>query len=275
MAGGPPGPRRRSERPSRRPLATSAHRRGLLAHGPSRTHGKVVHGDRGDRGGRHRAVRGARRGPRGGPLASRRHRDHDRRPDGRGDARDAADPAADRRRGSHLRQRVRLLPALLPEPGDVAADVPPGWDEWYGAVDPSTYNMWGYTLNENGTLRTYGAPRVEDPALYQTDVYRDKAIDVIRRGARDSAPLYLSVAFLAPHAEALRGARGAGPASVRSAPRHRDALAGEATPRPRSFDEADVSDKPALLGRNYARLTPAQQQAVAARYRGRLESLLA
>ena len=158
---------------------------------------------------------------------------------------------------------------------DVPADVPPGWDEWYGAVDPSTYNMWGYTLNENGTLRTYGAPRVEDPALYQTDVYRDKAIDVIRRGARDSAPLYLSVAFLAPHAEALRGARGAGPASVRSAPRHRGALAGEATPRPRSFDEADVSDKPALLGRNYARLTPAQQQAVTARYRGRLESLLA
>jgi N-acetylglucosamine-6-sulfatase len=37
--------------------------------------------------------------------------------------------------------------------------------------------MWGYTLNENGALRTYGTPAVEDPALYQTDVYANKAVD--------------------------------------------------------------------------------------------------
>ncbi|HEY8584437.1 MAG TPA: sulfatase-like hydrolase/transferase [Capillimicrobium sp.] len=56
---------------------------------------------------------------------------------------------------------------------DVAATVPPGWDEWYGSVDPTSYMMWGYTLNENGALRTYGSFRDEDPALYQADVYRD------------------------------------------------------------------------------------------------------
>src|SRR6266508_6516940 len=31
-------------------------------------------------------------------------------------------------------------------------EIPPGWSEWYASVDPSTYRMWGYTLNENGTL---------------------------------------------------------------------------------------------------------------------------
>ena len=33
---------------------------------------------------------------------------------------------------------------------DRPAIVPPGWTDWYGAVDPTTYRMWGYTLNENG-----------------------------------------------------------------------------------------------------------------------------
>ena len=37
-------------------------------------------------------------------------------------------------------------------------EVPPGWDEWRGSVDPTTYRMWGYRLNENGKLKTYGNP---------------------------------------------------------------------------------------------------------------------
>ena len=65
----------------------------------------------------------------------------------------------------------------------------PGWDEWQGAVDPSTYRMWGYTLNENGVFNTYGSEDVEDPALYQTDVYRDKAVDFIRRRAQQAQSL--------------------------------------------------------------------------------------
>ena len=28
--------------------------------------------------------------------------------------------------------------------------MPPGWSEWYGSVDPSTYRFYNYTLNENG-----------------------------------------------------------------------------------------------------------------------------
>ncbi|HEY1277177.1 MAG TPA: sulfatase-like hydrolase/transferase, partial [Thermoleophilaceae bacterium] len=29
-------------------------------------------------------------------------------------------------------------------------EVPPGWNDWNATVDPSTYNYYGYTVNENG-----------------------------------------------------------------------------------------------------------------------------
>ncbi|GAB2785719.1 sulfatase [Streptomyces daliensis] len=82
-------------------------------------------------------------------------------------------------------------------------EVPPGWDEWRGSVDPTTYRMWGYQLNENGRLKTYGDPHVEDPDLYQTDVYRDKAADFIKRKSAEGKPFFLDVAFLAPHGELI------------------------------------------------------------------------
>ena len=66
---------------------------------------------------------------------------------------------------------------------DTPADLPRGFNEWYASVDPSTYRMHGYTLNENGTFVTYGEPDVEDPATYQTDVFSNKAVDYIRRNA--------------------------------------------------------------------------------------------
>jgi N-acetylglucosamine-6-sulfatase len=33
-------------------------------------------------------------------------------------------------------------------------EVPPGWNDWHATVDPSTFLYYGYTVNENGTLRT-------------------------------------------------------------------------------------------------------------------------
>ena len=46
-------------------------------------------------------------------------------------------------------------------------EVPQGWSEWWGGVDPTTYDYYGYTLNHNGELRTYG----RSPDDYSTDVY--------------------------------------------------------------------------------------------------------
>src|SRR4029453_3970144 len=78
-------------------------------------------------------------------------------------------------------------------------EVPPGWGEWYGALDDpdvytgGTYTMYGYTLNENGGIVHYGAtPDVGDPAPYPPHIHSAKAEDFIRRRAPSSKPFYLS-----------------------------------------------------------------------------------
>jgi len=84
------------------------------------------------------------------------------------------------------------------------ARTPPGWSDWHGAVDKSTYQMHGYTLSENGTERTYGDFSAPEPATYQTDVLRDKALEVIAAHGDegpDRDPFFLSLAFVAPHGE--------------------------------------------------------------------------
>jgi N-acetylglucosamine-6-sulfatase len=159
-------------------------------------------------------------------------------------------------------------------------EIPPGWSEWYGALDDpdaftgGTYTMYGYTLNENGSVVHYGStPDVVDPATYQTDVYAAKAADFIARRAPKAKPFFLSVAPLASHTESgmICACPGNNP---RAAPRHEGALANEAPlPRP-SFNEADVSDKPQEI-KNRTLMSAAQQATVLARYRAQAESLLA
>ncbi len=146
--------------------------------------------------------------------------------------------------------------------------VPPGWDEWHASIDPSTYRYYGYTLNENGELVTY-------PRAYSTDLYGERAIELIEDAAGDE-PFFLNVGFLAPHAGAPRDADDLrGLATPSPAARHRDRFAGEPLPRAvrAAFDEADVSDKPA-----YLRARPrigALRAVIGENYRQRLESLLA
>jgi N-acetylglucosamine-6-sulfatase len=147
-------------------------------------------------------------------------------------------------------------------------EIPPGWTEWRGSVDPSTYRYTGYTLNENRTLTTY--------AGYQTDVYATKAAEIILRRAPLAQPFFLSVAFLAPHsgAPADPDDPGAGIVTPSPAPRHRNAFAAEPLPRPPSFNEADVSDKPSGI-RNRSLLPPTRISAIRENYQQELESLLA
>jgi N-acetylglucosamine-6-sulfatase len=156
-------------------------------------------------------------------------------------------------------------------PGSNRTHVPAGWTEWYGSIDPSTYQFYNYTLNENGRLVTYGS----DPASYQADVYSRKAVDAVRRLAPAQTPFFLSVAFLAPHSGGPRESDD--PRNLATpvpAPRHRNRFAAEPFPQPPSFNEADVSDKP--LGIRTRPLMSAQQIAdVTENYRQRLESLLA
>ena len=156
---------------------------------------------------------------------------------------------------------------------DIPSAPPPGWNDWYGAVDDSTYRMWGFTLNENGEERTYGSPFDDDPGNYQTDVLARKAVDVIEDHSTGAQPLFLSLAFLAPHHEgsSIRSFTGR---IVRAAPRHSGSLATKFFRRPPGFNEADISDKPFFLRRK-PRLDAVQVARIAANYRARQESLLA
>jgi N-acetylglucosamine-6-sulfatase len=158
--------------------------------------------------------------------------------------------------------------------GKEGPDKPRGWTEWYGLVDHSTYRMWGYTMYENGRRRTYGRTLRETPRYYQTDVLRQRAVGFIRRRAPDDEPFFLSVAFLAPHHESGYTQRLTGHL-VRPAPRHRGRYANLALPRPASFNERDVSDKPWFIGRWNRPLTPRREAAITIRRRERWESLLA
>ncbi|MEA2417845.1 MAG: N-acetylglucosamine-6-sulfatase [Thermoleophilaceae bacterium] len=153
----------------------------------------------------------------------------------------------------------------------VQADVPPGWSEWHGAIDGSTYRMWGYTLDDNGHRHTYGSPFVEDPRLYQTDVYRHKAVDFIRRRAPSKRPFFLSVAFLAPHHE-MKPIRDVTGKLVRPAPRYASALRDESLDTTRAFDERNVTDKPAFLRRGP--LSVSVMDRIAEHFRQRQRTLL-
>jgi arylsulfatase A-like enzyme len=138
--------------------------------------------------------------------------------------------------------------------------IPPGWDEWYAV----TGNYLSHTFNENGHLVSY------DPeSYYDTDVISDKASDYIKRTAGADPPFYTAdrpflvyVGTKAPHQ----------PASP--APRDDDAYPAVSLPRPPSFDEADVSDKPDWV-RDNPPLTLEQKKYMEELYRRRLQSMLA
>ena len=150
-------------------------------------------------------------------------------------------------------------------------DVPPGWTDWHGTVDKSTYQMYGYKMFENGVLNGYGNFDVEDPALYQTDVLGRKAVESIEATAPDT-PLFLSLMFVAPHGEVENPGRTTQP-YIRPAPRHVGVF-GDLR-EPASFQgERDVRDKPSYIRRLH-RTNPATAARVRADFRSRRESLLA
>ena len=151
-------------------------------------------------------------------------------------------------------------------------EIPPGWSEWHGSVDPTTYRYYNYTLNENGVLTTYCA--TPDPSCYQTDVYRDKANEIIRRRAVEG-PFFLWIAFLADHSGGPREPGDPrGFATPDPAPRHANRLASTPLPQPPNFNEADVSDKPTVI-RRLPPINARQRANIQENWQQRRETLLA
>jgi arylsulfatase A-like enzyme len=133
--------------------------------------------------------------------------------------------------------------------------VPPGWDEWYVKTKKGYYD---YVLSENGRAVAYGSEAPD----YLTDVLSRKAVEFIGRDAEKNQPFFLYLAPWAPHRPAV------------PAPRHSEEFASLRAPRPPSFDEEDVSDKPEYI-RARRRLSSEEIAETDALYRNRIRSLQA
>ena len=157
-----------------------------------------------------------------------------------------------------LRQKRNVLPVWLRRAGYVTAHVgkflnryhhdvnqaavAPGWDRWYTQLDRSVNAYQDWDLSKNGKRIHYGhesrdlAPRV----------FERFAVRLVRRFVPRRKPLYLELDEIAPHP----GRGGAGTACAGGpVPDPRDAgeFENAQLPRPPSFNEGDVSDKPSFL----------------------------
>ena len=152
-------------------------------------------------------------------------------------------------------------------------EIPPGWSEWHGLVDPSTYRYYGYTLNEGGKLSTYCADRA--PSCYQTDELASKAEGIIRARADKAQPFFFWLAVVADHdGTPVEPGDPPGMGTPVVPPRYANALENVKMPLPPSFNEADVSDKPVFV-RSLKPFTAADLAAIQESWKQRRESLLA
>jgi N-acetylglucosamine-6-sulfatase len=130
--------------------------------------------------------------------------------------------------------------------------VPPGWDEWYAISG----NHLSTRLSENGRIVIYDSEH-----HHLDDVLAEKAAGYVRRAADEGSPFFVWLGTTAPHAPAE-------PAS-----RHEDTFPDARLPRPPSFNEEDVSDKPDWV-RDNAVLDQGQIAPMEKLYRKRLQSML-
>lgn len=149
--------------------------------------------------------------------------------------------------------------------------VPPGWTEWHASVGGGDY--FESRLRES----TGGPPVSNNYTGYITDLYTDKAVDVINRRMRSQPPMFLWVSYYAPHLGTPAEPDDPGIGTPAVAPRHANDFAG--TPLRKgeydpSFNEADVSDKPGYV-KTRNRLTSSMMGQLTELYQQRLESLLA
>lgn len=164
--------------------------------------------------------------------------------------------------------------------GDITA--PPGWDHWYGLIDPTTYRYFDYAVSDDGVRVDFGS----DDGDYQTDVLGAEVVETIRAAPADK-PWFVSFTPLAPHSEQLEGAAndagtttttapGAAEefrwAAPKPAPRHQQQLAAK-FPRGASFNNLGTGKPEAIASK--PELTEGFQRLIDQGYQKELQTLLA
>jgi len=152
------------------------------------------------------------------------------------------------------------------EDGAASPEEPaPGWDEWRLLLEPLSY--YDYDVSVNGRRESLG----DRPADYQTSYLNREVDDLVRRWAPERRPFFI---WYAPHAPHDEKSRSGGPCGGRAVPAPGDLrpFATEPLPRPPSFNEPDVSDKPTFM-RQVRPLGAGEIRDIERVYRCRLASL--
>jgi arylsulfatase A-like enzyme len=165
---------------------------------------------------------------------------------------------------------------------DDSTYIPPGWDDWQALVDPTTYGVYNYTINDNGVLVNYGLDLAEPPEEYQTHVLAYRAQDFINESEalNDQTPFFLVTAPMAPHNELDLPYHNTPECKlnyqsqkiIRPAPWYVGSASSLPLPQDPNYNEEDISDKPSWL-QFYTPLTSAQIQCLQRVYQKKIESL--
>ena len=150
-------------------------------------------------------------------------------------------------------------------------EVPAGWDDWHAMVDPSTFDLSAWQMNDNGVLSNQ--PGATNPGEFQTDYLGRRASELIADNASSDQPFYLHLSFASPHSSRPRDPDD--PAVLRTphpAPRHQNAFAGTPLPQPPNFNEANQRDKPQVV-RDRTRITSKGIGSIQENYQQELEAL--
>jgi|GEM_PF-583899 len=113
-----------------------------------------------------------------------------------------------------------------------AKQMPQGWDNWQ-ALCSNIYGMYKYSIMDNGFQTYYGT----NPEDYQTDVLASRASTTIENAATSGNPFFMWITPTAPH----------GGTGKRVAPKYATTFSKWKLPPKASFNEANVTDKPAWL----------------------------
>jgi len=135
----------------------------------------------------------------------------------------------------------------------------PGWDRWSVIRGPTYY---GYRVFTTDGITEAG----HDADDYSTTAVNRQAVEEIRELAPSEDPFFLQVDHLAPHTESRADSGGRCGGIALPAPRDEDSFRDARLPRPPSFNEADVSDKPPFV-RALPRLTARQRDSLENRWR--------
>jgi len=127
--------------------------------------------------------------------------------------------------------------------------VPPGWDSWRASVEPSTYSYTHQRINVDGKLRRFDG--------YATTTFGRMGRRFLQSDV--TSPFFLYESFVAPHngGPVEPGDPSFGSPHVEA--KYADTYSGTRITSDRSFNEADVSDKPA----NIQSLPPLTEEQIA------------